>query len=49
MIATKLNVTYLKKGFGVFLGLIAIWEIYSITKKYRYEKKRHNNNIKKKV
>lgn len=44
MISTKLDVIHLKKCFGAFLMLIAIGEIYSIIKKYRSDKKRHNNN-----
>lgn len=47
IIANKLEVRELKKYFGIFLGIIAIWEIYSLVKKYRYEKKRHNNDINK--
>ena len=47
IIANKLEVGRLKKYFGIFLGLIAIWEIYSLLKKYIYEKKRHNNHINK--
>lgn len=45
MIANHLDVIHLKKYFGVFLALIAIWEIYSLVKKYRYMKKRHNKDI----
>lgn len=44
MISAKLNVIQLKRCFGIFLMIIAIVEIYSIIKKYRYDKKRHNNN-----
>lgn len=47
IIANKLDVIKLKKYFGIFLGLIAIGEIYSLVKKYIYEKKRHNNHINK--
>ncbi len=45
IIASKLDVKYLKKYFGIFLALIAIWEIYSLVKKYKQEKIRHNKNI----
>ena len=45
MIANKLDVVHLKKYFGIFLGLIAIWEIYSLVKKYRDTKKRHNKDM----
>ena len=44
-ISNYLDVRYLKKCFGVFLAVIAIWEIYSLVKKYIYTKKRHNKNI----
>ncbi len=40
--ATKTNVKDLKKYFGVFIGLIAIWEIYYLIKKYIFNKKTHN-------
>lgn len=42
IISNKTDVKILKRCFGVFLALIAIWEIYSIIKKYRYNKKMHN-------
>lgn len=48
IIANRLDVAHLKKYFGIFLGMIAIWEIYSLVKKYIYKKKRHNNDINKK-
>ena len=41
-ISTKLNVMLLKKMFGLFLGLIAIFEIYSLIKEYRFYKKTDN-------
>lgn len=31
-LATKINVLILKKMFGIFLGIIAIYEIYSLIK-----------------
>lgn len=46
-IANRLNVGQLKKYFGIFLAMIAIWEIYSLWKKYKEYKKRHTNHIKK--
>lgn len=46
MIATKMNVTHLKKYFGYFLLSIAIFEIYSLIKKYIFEK---NRNTKKEI
>ena len=39
---SKTNVKDLKKYFGVFIGLIAIWEIYYLIKKYIFNKKTHN-------
>lgn len=40
--ASKTNVKDLKKYFGVFISLIAIWEIYYLIKKYIFNKKTHN-------
>lgn len=42
MVATKMDVTHLKKYFGYFLLIIAIFEIYSLIKKYIFEKNRNN-------
>ena len=39
-ISVKMNVNVLRKYFGIFLGLIAIYEIYSILKKYIFNKKK---------
>ncbi len=39
--SSKTDVKMLKKYFGVFLGLIAIWEIYSLIKKYKLKEKTH--------
>lgn len=39
--SSKTDVKMLKRYFGVFLGLIALWEIYSLTKKYIIKKKTH--------
>lgn len=36
----------LKKYFGIFLGIIAIYEIYSFAKQYILKRKTHNKNIK---
>ena len=44
--STKTNVGALRKYFGVFLAIIAIWEIYSFFKLYIFKEKRENNNIK---
>lgn len=41
-ISTKLNVITLKKFFGIFLAIIAIYEIYSLIKEYRFNKKTDN-------
>lgn len=38
-ISAKMEVKMLKRFFGIFLGLIAIYEIYSIIKQYKKEKK----------
>lgn len=45
--ANKTDVRNLKRYFGIFLGLIAIWEIYSLVKQYIFNKKSHNKNMKK--
>lgn len=45
VIANQLDVAHLKKYFGIFLAFIAVREIYSLVKKYIYDKKRHNNII----
>ena len=47
ILASKTNVTSLKKYFGMFLALIAIWEIYLLLKKYIFSKKKHNKTIEK--
>ena len=46
-ISVKMNVILLKKLFGIFLAFIAIYEIYSLVKEYRFNKK-INNNIERK-
>ena len=47
-LAMKTDVKNLKKFFGIFLGIIAIHEIYSLIKEYKINKKRNNNHIKNK-
>lgn len=41
-ISIRMNVDKLKKYFGIFLIVITIYEIYSLVKKYKIDKKRHN-------
>ena len=45
IISSKTDVGSLKKYFGIFLAMIAIFEIYSFFKQYIFNKKRENNNI----
>ena len=45
-ISIKTNVEDLKKYFGIFLIMIAIYEIYLFIKKYIWRKKDNNNNYK---
>ena len=45
--ATKIDIMLLKKMFGIFLGIIAIYEIYSLIKPYIINKNRNNKNINK--
>ncbi len=47
MVSSKTDVSHLRKYFGIFLAIIAISEIYSLTKQYIFDKKSHNKNIKK--
>lgn len=42
-ISAKMEVKFLKRFFGIFLAIIAIYEIYSLTKEYKKTKKRDNN------
>ncbi len=44
-ISINIDVGILKKIFGVFLALIAIWEIYSLLKEYIFKEKKHTKNI----
>ena len=41
-ISIRLNVNILKKAFGAFLIFIAIYQSYSLYKRYRKEKNRNN-------
>ncbi|MGN1301858.1 MAG: TSUP family transporter [Clostridia bacterium] len=41
-ISVKMNVELLRKLFGIFLATIAIYEIYSLIKQYRFNKKTNN-------
>lgn len=43
--ATQIDIGILKKMFGIFLGIIAIYEIYSLLKPYIINKNRNNKNI----
>ena len=45
-ISIKMDVDNLKKYFGIFLSLIAIYEIYSLIKEYKINKKMHNKKEK---
>lgn len=47
LISNKTDVESLRKYFGIFLTMIAIFEIYSFFKQYIFNKKRENNNINK--
>lgn len=47
IISNKTDVESLRKYFGIFLAMIAIFEIYSFFKQYIFNKKRENNNINK--
>lgn len=44
-ISTNINVKILKKYFGIFLLLIAFFEIYSLIKSYIKNKKVNNKNV----
>ena len=47
IISIKIDVKLLRKLFGIFLIIIAIYEIYCFYKMYIKEKNRHNSNNKK--
>ena len=44
IITQNIDTKMLKKLFGIFLGFIAIHEIYIIIKEYIFSKKRNNKN-----
>jgi uncharacterized membrane protein YfcA len=44
-LAIYTDVQSLKKYFGIFLGIIALHEIYSIIKQYKISKNEKTNNI----
>ena len=44
--STKMNVKELRKYFGIFLAIVAIYEIYSFIRKYIFKIKSKNNNTK---
>lgn len=46
-IALVLDTTSLKKFFGIFLGIIAFYEILSLIKLYKKDNLSNNKNIKK--
>ena len=48
-ISVKMDVELLRKLFGGFLAVIAIYEIYSLIKEYRKDKKTDNKNNDKKI
>ena len=43
--SSRVNVTELRKYFGIFLAIIAIWEIYSYFRQYIFKEKRENNSM----
>lgn len=45
-ISVNMDVNKLKKYFGIFLAIIAIYEIYSLTRWYIFDKKTNNKNKK---
>ena len=45
ILSSELNVSALRKYFGIFLATIAIWEIYSYFKQYIFKEKRENNSM----
>lgn len=47
--STKTNVADLRKYFGIFLAIMAIFEIISYFRQYIFNRKRENNSIKKKT
>lgn len=47
--STKTNVTELRKYFGIFLAIMAIFEIISYFRQYIFSVNRENNNMNKKT
>lgn len=47
IVSSKTNVEELKKYFGIFLAIVAIFEMYSYFRQYIFKGKRENNNINK--
>lgn len=45
-VSTKLEVNLLKKYFGIFLLIIASYEIYLLIKEYKKVKRKHNKKSK---
>ena len=45
IVSTKMNVAELRKYFGIFLAIIAIYEIYSFFRQYIFNRKRENNSM----
>ena len=41
-ISVKMDVNHLKRYFGIFLVIITVYEIYSLVKQYKIDKKTHN-------
>lgn len=48
-VSIKMDVKLLKRLFGIFLAIIAIYEIYSLIKEYRNNKKTDNKKRDKKL
>ena len=46
-ISVNMDVKHLKKYFGIFLILISIYEIYSLIRQYKKDRKSNNKNIEK--
>ena len=44
-ISVNMDVKHLKKYFGIFLILISIYEIYSLIRQYKKDRKSNNKNI----
>ena len=46
IVSSEMNVLQLRKYFGIFLVIMAIYEIYSFFRQYKLNSGRKNNNIK---